>query len=53
MTLGEEAEGIATQVKLPAGIGFQRARRLIRQALDDVGIADALDAELSSLLLST
>jgi len=53
VTLGEEAEGIATQVKLPAGIGFQRARRLIRQALDDVGIADALDAELSSLLLST
>ena len=51
-TLSEKGEMVAAQVKLPAGVGFQRARGLIRQALADAGIAASLDAELAALLLS-
>jgi hypothetical protein len=48
--LAEEGEAVATGLKLPEGIGFQRARKLIRHALEDLGTAEAIDAEFRALL---
>jgi hypothetical protein len=48
--LAEEGEEVARGLKLPEGVGFQRARKLIRRALEDVGTAEAIDAEFRALL---
>jgi hypothetical protein len=41
---------VATGLKLPEDLGFQQARKLIRQALEDLGTAEAIDAEFRALL---
>jgi len=48
--LAEAAELVAASVALPDGTGFQRARGLIRTALQEQGTAAALDAEVAALL---
>jgi SAM-dependent methyltransferase len=50
VALAEEGEAVAADVDLPEGLGFQRARRLIREALEAAGTLEALDAELRALL---
>lgn len=48
--LAIEGEAVAAEIELPAGLGFKRARSLIREALVEVGTADAIDAELREIL---
>ena len=48
--LAEQAEAVAAGINLAEGLGFQRARKLIRQALEDLGTAEAIDAEFRTLL---
>jgi hypothetical protein len=48
--LAEESEAVATGLTLPEGLGFQRARKLIRQALEGLGTAEAINAEFRALL---
>jgi len=44
------AESVAAAVELPQGVRFQRARRLVRDALRDAGIAQEIDGLVDSLL---
>lgn len=44
-----KAEKLAGAVILPEGVKFQRARRLVRQALADAGVAEEIDALVVSL----
>ncbi|HSU98651.1 MAG TPA: hypothetical protein VLI91_00955, partial [Roseiarcus sp.] len=46
----EKAEEIAAAVALPEGVKFQRARRMVRDALADDGIAAKIDALVAKLL---
>ncbi|MBL8905420.1 MAG: hypothetical protein JNM20_01970, partial [Rhizobiales bacterium] len=46
----EEAERIAASVPLPDNVKFQRARKLVRDALSDAGIAQRIDALVARLL---
>ncbi len=46
----ERAEAIAAAVALPEGAKFQRARSLVRAALRQAGLADAIDALVAKLL---
>ena len=46
----EEAEKIAAAVALPEGVKFQRARRLVREALADNGVSARIDALVAKLL---
>jgi SAM-dependent methyltransferase len=48
--LAEEAETIASEVEIPAAIGFQAHRRLVRDALADSGVSDKLDQAVVELL---
>lgn len=48
--LAAEAEEVGAAVELPSGVGFQRARALIRAALADAGVAQRLDAMTAQLL---
>jgi hypothetical protein len=48
--LAAEGEAVAAAVDVPAGIGFQRARRLIREALQEAGVARSLDAAVDELI---
>jgi hypothetical protein len=45
-----EAERIAALVELPDAIPFQRARAVIRTALSEAGLAQRIDALVSTLL---
>lgn len=45
-----EAEKLAGSVLLPEGVKFQRARRLVREALADAGVAQEIDALVARLL---
>jgi hypothetical protein len=45
-----EAERIAATFELPEGVKFQRARKLIRDALAEAGIAQQIDALVAQLL---
>ena len=49
-TAAERAEGLAAAVPLPEGVKFQRARALVRSALTEAGISDAIDALVARLL---
>ncbi len=46
----ERAESVAATVALPEGVKFQRARGLVRAALADAGLSDAIDALVVRLL---
>lgn len=48
--LAGKAEKIASAVDLPEGVKFQRARRLVRDALVDSGLATQIDAAVGALL---
>jgi hypothetical protein len=48
--LGIKGETVCEAVELPEGVGFQRARGLLRAALEEAGIAEALDAAVRALL---
>jgi hypothetical protein len=52
-TLGRRAEEIAANVELPSGIGFQSARRRIRQALEDDGVAEEMEQLVAELIPSS
>jgi hypothetical protein len=45
-----EAEELAAEVELPEGVGFQRARKLVRDALTEAGLAQKIDALVNRLL---
>ena len=45
-----DAEKIAAAVALPAGVKFQRARRLVRTALTEAGVAKRIDDLVVKLL---
>jgi hypothetical protein len=45
-----KAERVAAAVALPEGVKFQRARSLVRAALRQAGLADAIDALVARLL---
>ena len=45
-----EAEQIASAVELPETVKFQRARKLIRDALTDSGVAPRIDELVAQLL---
>ena len=46
----EDAEKLAATVQLPDGVKFQRARKLVRDALTEAGIAPKIDALVARLL---
>lgn len=48
--LAERAERVAASVKLLDGMGFQAARRLIRQSLLADGVASEIDGAVSALV---
>jgi SAM-dependent methyltransferase len=45
-----KAEKIAAAVALPEGVKFQRARKLVREALTEAGVAQDIDALVGKLL---
>ncbi len=45
-----EAERIAAAVELPETVKFQRARKLVRDALTEAGVAPRIDALVARLL---
>ena len=45
-----EAETLAANVPLPEGVKFQRARKLVRDALADAGISQKIDKLVNRLL---
>jgi hypothetical protein len=45
-----KAERVAAAIALPEGVKFQRARSLVRAALKEAGLADAIDALVATLL---
>jgi hypothetical protein len=45
-----KAERVAAGVVLPEGVKFQRARALIRMALEEAGLAEEIDALVARLL---
>lgn len=46
----EKAEKVAAAVELPDGVKFQRARRLVREALAEAGVAQEIDRLVADLL---
>ena len=46
----EKAEAVAAAVALPEGVKFQRARRIVRAALAEAGVAERIDALVAKLL---
>jgi hypothetical protein len=46
----EEAEGVAAAVGFPDGVKFQRARKLVRDALADAGVSQRIDKLVARLL---
>jgi hypothetical protein len=49
-TAGRAAENLAASVALPEGMKFQRARKLVRDALTEVGISTHIDDLVARLL---
>ena len=49
-TAGEEAERVAGAVAIPAGASFQRARSLVRRALNEDGTSARIDDLVETLL---
>jgi hypothetical protein len=49
-TAAQQAESVAAAVELPENIKFQRARKLVRDALAEDGIAARIDALVARLL---
>jgi hypothetical protein len=47
---GQDAEDLAAQLELLEGVGFQRARKLVRDALTEAGLAQKIDALVNRLL---
>jgi hypothetical protein len=45
-----QAETVAAEIALPENIKFQRARRLVRAALAEAGVAQRIDALVANLL---
>jgi hypothetical protein len=48
--LGAEAEALVATVPLPEGVKFQRARRLIRDALEEAGLNIRIETAVAALL---
>jgi hypothetical protein len=48
--LATMAEAVAASVELPADVGFQRARKIIRVELDAAGILASLDSAVEELI---
>lgn len=48
--LGKQASEIVAAIEIPEGVGFQRARNLIRTVLRDGGLFDAVDDEVHLIL---
>ena len=46
----EAAERLAAQVPMPENVKFQRARKMIRDALTEAGIAERIDRLVAKLL---
>ncbi len=46
----ERAESIAAAVALPEGVKFQRARKMVRDALAEAGVSESIDALVAELL---
>lgn len=46
----EEAEALAAAVMLPEGVKFQRARKLVRDALAEAGVSQKIDRLVARLL---
>jgi len=44
------AKEVAAAVELPEGVHFQRARRLVRAALAEVGVSEEIDGLVAALL---
>jgi hypothetical protein len=49
-TTADEAEEIAANVDIPENLGFQRARKLVREALLDAGVSQRIDRLVTRLL---
>ncbi len=49
-SLAREAEALTAQLEIPADTGFQRARRMVRDALHEQGVSLRLDALVARLL---
>jgi hypothetical protein len=49
-TTAEQAEAIASHAELPDGVKFQRARKLVRDALAEAGISQCVDKLVAQLL---
>lgn len=49
-TASAKAEKIAAAAALPEGVKFQRARRLVREALVEAGVAREIDGLVAELL---
>jgi hypothetical protein len=49
----KQAEEIAAGVALPEGVKFRRARKMVRDALADAGVAARIDAMVARLLDGT
>jgi hypothetical protein len=50
--LGATAEQVAAGLELPEGLGFQRARALVRAALREHGVAGRIEAAVAELVPS-
>lgn len=50
--LGRQASEIVAAIEIPDGVGFQRARGLLRAVLRDDGLFDAIDNQVHSILAS-
>lgn len=48
--LAEQAEQVVAAVEIPGSMGFQRARRLLREALEEAGVLEEMDSALTELL---
>jgi hypothetical protein len=48
--LGARAEAIAEVVELPEGVHFQTARRTVRHALEEDGVAGQIEASVATLI---
>lgn len=52
-TAAQAAEDLAALIEIPQGAGFQRARRMVRDALTDAGLAQIIDELVERLIPAT
>lgn len=48
--LGAQASELVAEVEIPSGVGFQRARGMLRGVLTKSGVLDDMDVEVQSIL---